>query len=222
MTMYVPSTKPSTDSLQGFGSDRPIAPSDFTYKKGKTIFLQDDPAKYVYEIKSGAVRTYKSLPDGRRQINAFHLQGDVFGVDNEKFHRFTAEAIVQTTVRLVSRDSLNMVAENDAIVLQNLIKMTTRSLQRAENHMLLLGRKTALERTAAFLHEMDERAAATDVLSLPMSRRDIADYLGLTIETVSRAVSKLHCDGILDFIGNTQREIVILDRERLAAFDPQA
>jgi CRP/FNR family nitrogen fixation transcriptional regulator len=85
--------------------------------------------------------------------------------------------------------------------------------------MLLLGRKSSMERVAAFLLEMDERLAAAGVLSLPMSRRDIADYLGLSIETVSRTVSHLHREGVLEFIGFTQREIVILDRQRLASFD---
>jgi CRP/FNR family nitrogen fixation transcriptional regulator len=97
--------------------------------------------------------------------------------------------------------------------------MTTSNLQHAENHMLLLGRKSSMERVAAFLLEMDERLAAAGVLSLPMSRRDIADYLGVRLETVSRAVSQLHREGILGFIGNTQREIAIRDRRRLASFD---
>jgi CRP/FNR family transcriptional regulator, nitrogen fixation regulation protein len=85
--------------------------------------------------------------------------------------------------------------------------------------MLLLGRKNALERVAAFLVEMDKRMALTAVLTLPMSRRDIADYLGLTIETVSRAISRLNAAGVLSFNGNSQRQIKILDRQRLAAFD---
>jgi CRP/FNR family nitrogen fixation transcriptional regulator len=85
--------------------------------------------------------------------------------------------------------------------------------------MLLLGRKTAVERVAAFLIEMDRRLTAAGVLALPMCRRDIADYLGLTLETVSRALSDLHQKGVLGFIGQTQREIVLLDRDKLAALD---
>ncbi|MEY9591020.1 CRP-like cAMP-binding protein [Bradyrhizobium yuanmingense] len=97
--------------------------------------------------------------------------------------------------------------------------MSMAKLQHGENQTLLLGRKTALERVAAFLHEMDARLMTADVMSLPMSRRDIADYLGLTIETVSRAVLQLHNNGVLAFVGKTQREIMILDRQRLASFD---
>ena len=85
--------------------------------------------------------------------------------------------------------------------------------------MLLLGRKTSLERVAAFLLEMDSRLNAAGVMALPMSRRDIADYLGLTLETVSRALSCLHEKGILGFVGQTQRQIVLLDRPELTKLD---
>ena len=87
--------------------------------------------------------------------------------------------------------------------------------------MLLLGRKTSIERVAAFLIEMDKRLTAAHVMALPMSRRDIADYLGLTLETVSRALSRLHGLGVLGFTGNSQRQIVLLDRNRLAGLDLQ-
>jgi CRP/FNR family transcriptional regulator, nitrogen fixation regulation protein len=111
------------------------------------------------------------------------------------------------------------VADRDAIVVRNLLSMTSSNLEHAENHMLLLGRKTALERVAAFLLEMDERLTAAGVMTLPMSRRDIGDYLGITLESVSRALSHLHGAGVLDFIGQTQREIIIRDRLRLRRFD---
>jgi CRP/FNR family nitrogen fixation transcriptional regulator len=87
--------------------------------------------------------------------------------------------------------------------------------------MLLLGRKTALERVAAFLIEMDKRSTAVGILALPMCRRDIADYLGLTLETVSRALSRLHALGILGFVSNNQRQIVLIDRGQLASLDLQ-
>lgn len=196
-----------------------VSLSEFTYKKGKEIYGEKEPAEYVYLVTRGAVRSYKLLSDARRQIGAFHLVGDIFGLENGETHRFTTEAVVETTVRLMKRQSLEVVAEKDTIVSRDLLGLTTSNLQHAENHMLLLGRKTSLERVAAFLLEMDERLTAADIISLPMSRRDIADYLGLTLETVSRAVSQLHKAGILGFIGNTQREIAILDRQLLARFD---
>jgi CRP/FNR family nitrogen fixation transcriptional regulator len=195
--------------------------NEFSYKKGAEIFGEKEPADYVYQVAAGAVRSYKLLSDGRRQIGAFHLVGDIFGLEIGTEHRFTAEAIVDTTVRLLKRRSLELVAENDAKVARNLLSMTTSNLRHAEDHMLLLGRKTSLERVAAFLIEMDRRSTAAGILALPMCRRDIADYLGLTLETVSRALSRLHDLGILNFIGNNQRQIVLRDRDKLASYDLQ-
>ncbi|WP_319798195.1 helix-turn-helix domain-containing protein [Nitrobacter sp.] len=202
-------------------SNRKIRLNEFTYKKGTEIYGENEPADYVYQVKAGAVRSYKLLSDGRRQIGAFHLVGDIFGLENGTEHRFTAEAILNTTVRLIKRRSLEMVAESDAMVSRNLLSMTTDNLQHAENHMLLLGRKTSLERVAAFLIEMDRRLKAAGVIPLPMSRRDIADYLGLTLETVSRALSRLHELDIIGFVDRNQRQIVLLNRGHLASLDQQ-
>jgi CRP/FNR family transcriptional regulator, nitrogen fixation regulation protein len=193
-----------------------IIASEFNYRKGKEIFGEKEPAEYVYQVTAGAVRSYKLLSDGRRQIGAFHLVGDVFGLENGSFHRFTAEAIVDTSVRLIKRTSLERVAEEDVSITHDLLYMTTDNLQHAEDHMLLLGRKTSLERVVAFLLEMDRRLTAAGIIALPMCRRDIADYLGLTLETVSRALSKLHGSGILGFLGTNQRQIILLDRQQLA------
>ena len=195
--------------------------NEFSYKKGSEIFGEKEPADYVYQVMTGAVRSYKLLSDGRRQIGAFHLTGDIFGLEIGSDHRFTAEAVVDTTVRLMKRRSLELVAQNDVMVARNLLSMTTTNLRHAEDHMLLLGRKTSLERVAAFLIEMDKRSTAAGILALPMCRRDIADYLGLTLETVSRALSRLHALGVIGFIGNNQRQIVLLDRDKLASFDLQ-
>jgi CRP/FNR family nitrogen fixation transcriptional regulator len=218
-----PAPRPNTLGALGMASDSnpKVSLNEFTYKKGTEIYGEKEPADYVYQVKIGAVRSYKLLSDGRRQIGAFHLASDIFGLENGGEHRFTAEAIVETTVRLIKRRSLELVADNDAVVARNLLSMTTNNLQHAEDHMLLLGRKTSLERVAAFLTEMDRRLTAAGVIALPMSRRDIADYLGLTLETVSRALSRLHDLGILGFIGTNQRQIVLLDRRQLASLDLQ-
>jgi CRP/FNR family nitrogen fixation transcriptional regulator len=200
------------------GSNPIVSLNEFTYKKGTEIYGEKGPAEYVYQVKTGAVRSYKLLTDGRRQIGAFHLVGDIFGLENGHAHRFTAEAVVKTTVRLIRRQSLEAVAESDAVVSRNLLSMTTSNLEHAENHMLLLGRKTSLEKVAAFLLEMDTRLTATGIMALPMSRRDIADYLGLALETVSRELSRLQSAGVLGFIDQNQRAIVLRDRLRLASF----
>ena len=192
---------------------------EFKYRKDSEIFGEGEAAEYLYQVIKGAVRSHKLLSDGRRQIGAFHLAGDVFGLENGEHHRFTAEAVVDTTVRLMKRQSLERVAKSDKALIFKILGMTTDNLQHVENHLLLLGRKHSLERVAAFLVEMDRRLTAAGVVALPMSRRDIADYLGLTLETVSRAFSILQKKGFLKFLGQTQREILILNSAGLAALD---
>jgi len=193
--------------------------SEFTYRRGAEIFGEREEAEYVYQIISGSVRTYKLLSDGRRQINSFHLPGDMFGFENEAAHRFTAEALEETAVRIMRSSGVLKAMQNRLVDTKSLIRFVAQNLQHAENHMLLLGRKTSLEKVAAFLLEMDERLGHPDMLRLPMNRRDIADYLGLTLETVSRALSTLRSEKLLRFDGATQRRIELLDRGRLAEFD---
>ena len=191
-----------------------LVATEFTYRKEEEIYGEDEPAEYVYQVIRGAVRTYKLLSDGRRQIGAFHLPGDVFGLESAATHRLAAEAILDTTLRLVKRRSLEQSAQSDVRVARDLWSITSGELQHAENHMLLLGRKTAMERVATFLLEMDRRLARTGMIALPMCRRDIGDYLGLTLETVSRALSELQQQGVLGLSG--ARQIVLRNRERLA------
>ena len=196
-----------------------VSCSKFKYQRGTEIFGEAEPVDYLYQIKSGAVRCYKLLADGRRQIMAFHLLGDIFGVENGPVHRFTAEAIVETTVDLTDRQSVVDEEGGRASAINNVLRLVTSNLQHAETHMLLLGRKTAIEKVAAFLIEMDVRLSAAGVLSLPMNRRDVADYLGLTLETVSRALSQLRDRDVLTFIGRSHRQIMLRDRAKLAEFD---
>ena len=194
-----------------------LVATEFSYQKDEEIYGEDEPAEYVYQVISGAVRAYKLLSDGRRQIGAFHLPGDVFGLESGAAHRLAAEAIVDTTVRLVKRRSLEQAAGTDVRVAQKLWTMTASDLRHAEDHMLLLGRKNALERVANFLLEMDRRLAVAGMMALPMCRRDIGDYLGLTLETISRALSQLHGEGVLGFSG--ARQIVLRNRQRLRSMD---
>jgi CRP/FNR family nitrogen fixation transcriptional regulator len=194
-----------------------LVASEFSYRKDEEIYGEDEPAEYVYQIFRGAVRTYQLLSDGRRQIGTFHLPGDVFGLESGNNHRLAAEAIIDTTVRLVKRSSLEQAAGVDVRVARKLWSMTAGELRHAEDHMLLLGRKSAMERVANFLLEMDRRLAVAGMMALPMCRRDIGDYLGLTLETVSRALSQLHGEGVLGFSG--ARQIVLRNRQRLQNMD---
>src|SRR5258708_18695922 len=194
-----------------------LVATEFSYRKDEEIYGEGEPSEYVYQVIRGAVRTYKLLSDGRRQIGAFHLPGDVFGLDPGSAHRLSAEAITDTTVRLVKRRSLETAAGSNVRVAHNLWTMTASDLRHAEDHMLLLGPKTAMEKVATFLLEMDRRLAKARMMALPICRRDIGDYLGLTLETVSRALSHLSDQGVLGF--SSARQIVLRNRQRLAGMD---
>lgn len=227
-------TTPSVPAAKGFGGPGPqaapaidqfgliasctgVIATEYSYRKDEEIYGEGEPSEYVYQVIRGAVRTYKLLNDGRRQIGAFLLPGDVFGLDSGSAHRLTAEAIVDTTVRLVKRHNLEAAAGSNVKVAHNLWTMTASELRHAEDHMLLLGRKTAMEKVATFLLEMDRRLAKAGMMALPMCRRDIGDYLGLTLETVSRTLSQLSDQGVLVF--SSARQIVLRNRRRLADMD---
>lgn len=173
------------------------AGAQFTYRAEEEIYGEDEPAEFIYKVVSGAVRSYKLLADGRRQIGAFHLPGDLFGLEASDRHQLTAEAIVETKVVLLKRRSLDALAAQDVRIAYKLWTAAAENLRSAEQRMLLLGRKTAQERVASFLVEMDDRCGGKGMIDLPMSRRDVADYLGLTLETVSRAISQMRSSGML-------------------------
>jgi CRP-like cAMP-binding protein len=164
--------------------------SQMKFGANAEIFGEGEPAEYVYKVVTGAVRTYKILNDGRRQIGGFYLPGDIFGLEIGKEHQFSAEAINGVTVLVVRRTAIVSLAERDCEAARELWSFTGRELKRVQEHMLLLV-KSAQQRVASFLLEMSKRLAATDAIELPMSRQDIADYLGLTIETVSRTMTQL-------------------------------
>ncbi len=214
----LPFAPPARSDKFPFFGDRPaLVASEHSYPGDTEIYGECEPAEYVYQVVYGAVRTFKVLNDGRRQIGAFHLPGDVFGLECGAEHTWTAEAVVDTTARILKRRTLEKAAQNDAKIACSLWTTTASDLRHAESRMMLLGRKTAAERVANFVLEMDRRLAKVDMVELPMPRRDIADYLGLTIETVSRALSELNEWGVLIFSG--PRQFTLLNKGRLAAMD---
>ena len=161
--------------------------SEFHYCSQTEIFGEGEPAEYVYQIREGAVRTYKLLSDGRRQINAFHLPGDVFGFENGEVHRLTAEAITSTSVTIANRRSIEQL-RTSGLTSKNILGLVTKSLQHAEDHMLLLGRKTSVEKVAAFLLEMDQRMGAPSTMILPMNRRDSRLFGSHAGDCITRAI----------------------------------
>jgi CRP/FNR family nitrogen fixation transcriptional regulator len=186
-----------------------------TYPRNAEIFGENEPAEYLYKVVSGTVRTYKILSDGRRQVSGFYLAGDIFGLEFTDEHTLSAEAINDTKVLVVKRSALNALANRDPLVAQQLFALTGRELHRVQDRILLLI-KNARERVASFLLEMAERASESNTIELPMSRQDIADYLGLTIETVCRTLTSLETASAIE-VSACSRRIVLRNRAALAA-----
>lgn len=205
---------PRVDQFGAIAFGSRLALSTNYFAKDAQIFGQGDSSDNVYEVVRGAVRSCKLLSDGRCQITAFHLPGDIFGFDLSAARDTSAEAIVETSLRIIKRRSLQQAALGNAAVGNDLWCLTASKLKHAEDHLLLLGRKTALERVVSFLVEMDRRLDGSGDLPLPMTRRDIGDYLGLTLETVSRVLSTLHEKGVIKFSGSA-RHIVLRNRDGL-------
>lgn len=140
------------------------------FPRNAEIFGEDEPADYLYKVVSGAVRTYKLLDDGRRQIGGFYLPGDIFGLEAGTEHRFTAEAISDSTILVIKRSALVTLAERQNELARALWALTASELAHVQNLMLTLGRKTAQERVASFLLEMASRSPNREAIELPMSR----------------------------------------------------
>ena len=183
-----------------------------SFARNEEVYGEGEPAEYLYTVKSGCVRTYKILNDGRRQIGAFYLPGDVFGLEAGGEHSFSAEAIVSSTVRVIKRAALFSRASGDSRLASQLLGLTAGELQRSQSHSLLLI-KSAQERVAGFILEMSQREHSRGEIELPMSRQDIADYLGLTIETVSRTLT--HLENASAIALPSSRRIVLRNRGAL-------
>jgi CRP/FNR family nitrogen fixation transcriptional regulator len=185
-----------------------------TYPRGGEIYGEGEAFGHIYQVVSGVVRIAKLLPDGRRQISGFYLPGDIFGFDAGDVRHFSAEAVVQTKVIAFRWQSLIATGIRSIGFFQELLNVAMKDLRHTQAQLLVVGRKSALERVAAFLLEMSERSASPDFVELPMPRHDIADYLGLTLETVSRMFAELKDLGAIALEG--ARRVRLLDRDRLA------
>ena len=184
-----------------------------TYGREETLFAEGGRAEFVYRLISGVVRRGKVLRDGRRQIDGFHLPGDYLGLELGQQHRLTAEALTAVTVVRIRREALHGLAEQDARTARNLLDLTVGELGRCQDHVLLLGRRAATERVAVLLLDFAQRSGAESLVDVPVSRQDMADYLGLTIETVSRCIHQLQHDGLIAL--PTPRKVLLRDRAAL-------
>jgi CRP/FNR family transcriptional regulator, nitrogen fixation regulation protein len=168
-----------------------------SFGREEEIYAQEDDAEFLYRVVRGVVRTSRLTSDGRRQVGDFYYEGDLFGLEPGPEHRFAAEALTDCEVHMVRRGSVRAFA-GDAELDRAILEATSREMERLQEHVMLLGRKSARERVATFLMAIAQRQDEEQV-DLPMGRQDMADYLGLTIETVSRMLTQLQGDAIVEF-----------------------
>jgi len=186
LAAVAPPAVEAPSALQAFGTVQRFA-------RNETIFNEGDEARFSYKVVSGAVRLCKVLPDGRRQIADFSLPGDFFGLEVSQEHALTAEALCDVVVVRYIKNQLDQLGDERADIRGALIATLRQSLWSAQHHVIMLGRQTALERVVSFLLQLAARNSDRNdhTVELPMGRQDIADYLGLTIETVCRVLSDL-------------------------------
>ncbi|WP_022728667.1 helix-turn-helix domain-containing protein [Fodinicurvata sediminis] len=186
---------------------------------GATLVREGTPITFAYNITEGAVRLSRLLQDGRRQVMGFLFTGDFIGLTRRNSFTFSAEAITATDSCSFALDDLEKLSDDNPHLRQRLYEMACGELDAAQEQMLLLGRKTAQERVASFLLDVRQRQLRHDsdesCITLPMTRGDIADYLGLTLETVSRSFSRLRQEQIIE-VRETYR-VALLDFTRLQA-----
>lgn len=186
-----------------------------TAKRGQEIYAEGDTARYCYKLLSGSIRLVKLMSDGQRQICEFLVPGDLLGFESQDEHYFSAEAVTDVVLMRYSRRTTEQLISENSAAASFVRSLTSASLQGAYERMVLLCHKSAQERVAWFLLEMAERSKAGegDCVDLPMSRSDIADYLGMVIETVSRVLTQLKQRGVI--VMKSVNKIALVDREKL-------
>jgi CRP/FNR family nitrogen fixation transcriptional regulator len=204
-----------TRGTAGTGTAEPLraAGSVIQVPEGREIFAEGGQTEAFCKVVSGVVRVCKFLNDGRRQIEAFHVAGDVFGFELGADRQLSAEAVSDCTLVSYRRRSVEVLAQKDETVVRQMLHYAMQNLSQAQGHSLLLGRRGAAEKVAVFLLDWAARSDQSDEIHLAMSRQDIADYLGLTIETVSRSLSQFERDGVIAL--SSARHLRILDTEAL-------
>lgn len=191
-------------------------PGQIRFQRNEKIYNEDDEAHYWYKVVSGAVRACNLLADGRRHVSAFFLQGDFFGFDEAEKYLASTEAVTDVILNRYPRAVLKNLSVTDPSLAQELQDLMVKSVAGMCRRMTLLARKTALERVASFLLDMAERAESGSRVELPMTRHDIADHLGLTFETICRAISFMKRSGVIRIPENAH-QIDLVDHQTLKA-----
>jgi CRP/FNR family transcriptional regulator, nitrogen fixation regulation protein len=208
-------------SLPWMGSEEPggldLSGVVMNVAADRQIYGEGDEARCFYKVVKGVVRTCRFLNDGRRQIDAFHTQDEVFGFEAGQDHKMAAEAVSDCTVIAYRRRGLETMVFQDDRLGRWFFSHAMTCMELAREHSLLLGRGSAAQKIAMFLLEFARREGCDSTVELAMSRQDIADYLGLTIETVSRTLSQLERDGVIAL--PAARRVVLKDRQALCAFN---
>ena len=185
-----------------------------------TLFEQDQPCEWVYNITAGSVRLYKLLPDGRRQVVGFALPGDFLGLSMSEKNAFSADALTPTNACRFSRNDYSNFLDEKPHLLRRLHSMASHELSLAQDQMVILGRRTAEERVAAFLIGLRNRWTRVNGnhvhVPLPLTRQDIGDFLGLTVETVSRLMTRLAREKAIVIVPDGVRLLDVARLERLA------
>lgn len=192
--------------------------SDVSLASGQSLFDEGAPADHVFNVTSGAMKVYKLLSDGRRQITGFLFPGDFLGLSTRAAYAYSAEAVCSTELCRFNRQKLESLLKDFPKVERRLLGIANDELALAQDQMLILGRKTAKEKIASFLLMLSNRAkksgTQSNPIALPITRTDMADYLGLTTETVSRTITQLKTSGLITLMqGN---EVRLDNREALA------
>jgi CRP-like cAMP-binding protein len=190
---------------------------ELSFHKGETVYVPDAPAQFVFVVVDGALCRYRVLSGGRQRVSQFLFPGDGFGYEKVRHRRDTVEALTNVKIVSARTNALETAAKSDQRLSNLLFNAAARATAMAEEQSVALRGRTTTEQLALFLLEMDGRISRRGEINLPMTRRHIADYFGLTIETVSRVFAAFHKARIIDFLDRPtlQRRIVIRDKARL-------
>jgi CRP/FNR family nitrogen fixation transcriptional regulator len=184
------------------------------YGRDRTIVLEGEASEYIFLVISGVVRSFRLSQNGTRSIVAFYLPTEFFGLTNHPTHLLTAEAAADANILFFKRSALISMAKRESRIANFLLTLTLNELRRTQEHSLLLSRDAKC-RVASFLIDLSKSMRTQTCLDLPMSHQDIADHLGLTIETVSRTITQMENSGLI-VRGRSPRDLILKDRNALA------
>ncbi|MCE7028047.1 helix-turn-helix domain-containing protein [Jiella avicenniae] len=204
-------TQPAGES-QGRAAGTALAGQVLSFAEGREIYAEGDTVRSFYKVMHGVVRTCRFTSDGRRQIDGFHAEGEIFGLETGGEHRLSAEAVTDCCVVAYRWSGLDAFDGGEGATALTVFGFAMTCLKRSQAHALLLGRRSAAQKLASFLLDWAGRGTG-ECVDLAMTRQDIADYLGLTIETVSRTMSQFERDKLIAL--PSSRHVVLRNRAAL-------